>query len=479
MKVLFIASECSPIVKAGGLGDVVGSLPKSLKKLGIDVSIIIPFYKPIRLNNKILVKEDVKLIFDNKEKTFNLWKTLLPQTKIPVYLIENKEYISSRGIYIETDASSGGSIDEANRFLFFSKAAIKIGKLLNIDIFHCQDWHTAIIPLLLKKQKARRKIKTILTIHNLCYQGIYPSQTVNKLLELDLGVAGEVNCLKLGILNADIITTVSPNYSKEILTKEFGFGLEKYLQQREDSLFGIINGLDENIWNPEKDKYLIKPYSLKILEGKIENKAYLQKIFFKKQNLSKPIFAIVSRLAQQKGIDLLIETFPELIKKDIQFVLLGKGSINYENFFKDMAKQYPEKVAVKIEFNEKLAHQIYAGSDIFLMPSYFEPCGLGQLIAMKYGTVPVARAVGGIKDTIKNVIYERQNEKEIVRGNGFLFGEYKKRKFLSAINKALDLYKNKNIWQQIQINGMSKDFSWDQSARQYSKIYNLLINNTQ
>ena len=472
MKVLFIASECSPIVKVGGLGDVVGSLPKSLKNLGIDVSIVIPFYKPIHLTNKKLIKENLKVSFAGQEKKFNLWQTTLPQTEIPVYLIENKEYLSSGGIYPEADASSGGSLAEAGRFLFFSKAAIEVGKLLKIDILHCQDWHTAIIPFLLK-QNSQNKIKTILTIHNLGYQGIYSAQVANQLLGTNF--SDEVNCLKLGILNADIITTVSSNYSKEILTKEFGFGLENYLKQRKDSLFGIVNGLDENIWNPEKDKYLIKPYSSKNLEGKTENKIYLQKSLFKKQDLSKPLFSIVSRLAQQKGIDLIIKIFPELIKKEAQFVLLGKGYLKYENFFRNIAKQYPEKVSANIEFNEKLAHQIYAGSDIFLMPSYFEPCGLGQLIAMKYGTVPVAHAVGGIKDTIKKSKVKSQKSKIIVvEGEGFLFERYDPKEFLEAIEEALEAYQNKEIWHKLQINGMNKDFSWHKSAKEYLKLYKFL-----
>ena len=471
MKVLFIASECSPIVKVGGLGDVVGSLPKSLKKLGVDVSIVIPFYKPIQLTNKILVQKNIRITFDSQEKSFNLWKTNLPQTEIAVYLIENKEYLSSKGIYIETDASSGGTSAEAGRFLFFSKAAIEVGNLLNIDILHCHDWHTAIIPYLIKKTN-QNKIKTILTIHNLGHQGIYSKQIASQLLGIEF--PDEVNCLKLGILNADIVTTVSPNYSKEILAEEFGFGLDKYLKQRKDSLFGITNGLDENTWDPEKDKYLIKNYSASQLRNKAENKIYLQRLFFKRENQSVPLLSIVSRLAQQKGIDLITKIFPELMKENIQFVLLGKGCSHYENFFKEMTSKYPEKFGAKIEFNEKLAHQIYAGSDIFLMPSYFEPCGLGQLIAMKYGTVPVARAVGGIKDTVENVKWKMENGKLVVSRDGFLFEKYQADELLSTINKALELYRNKSAWQKIQTNGMNKDFSWHKSAKEYLKLYKFL-----
>ena len=469
MKVVFIAAECSPIVKVGGLGDVVGSLPKALKKLGVDISIVIPFYKPIKLKDKKIVRKDIKITFNQKEEVFNLWTTVLPQTKIPVYLIENKKYLSSKGIYIKEDASSGGTIREAGRFLFFSKAAIMVGKMLNAHILHCHDWHTAIIPFLLKNTKENIKVKTLLTIHNLGYQGIYSAPVVNKLLETNF--SKKVNCLKIGIINTNFITTVSPTYAKEILTKEFSFGLGNYLKKRKKNLYGILNGLDEKTWNPKTDEFIIKNYSSKDIGEKIKNKIYLQKLFFKEKNSSIPIIAIVSRLAQQKGINLVIKIFAELMGKNLQFILLGKGRKTYEKFFIRMNKKYPAQFKAKIKFNEKLAHQIYAGSDIFLMPSFYEPCGLGQEIAMKYGTVPIIRAVGGLKDTVSKI----QLSSNGVKGTGFVFKNFSSLAFQQAIEKSLYLYKNQKIWRKIQINGMKKDFSWEKSAKKYLNLYLKLL----
>ncbi|MCD6270963.1 glycogen synthase [bacterium] len=470
MKVLFVVSECAPIVKVGGLGDVASSLPKALKDLGVDVSIVLPFYKPVKVKKPILVKRNAKIKFLQKEEKFNIWKTYIFKKKIPVFLIENKKYISSGGVYIESDASSGGSLSEAERFLFFSLAALEVANFKKVSILHCHDWHVAIIPYLVKTKNL--PFKTLLTIHNLAYQGQYPASLLNKIFKTNF--KGRVNCLELGILNADIINTVSPTYAKEILTKKFGFGLEQALRKRKKDLFGILNGLDEEIWNPENDKFIIQNYSWKSLDKKIENKRYLLEKFFKKVDVKKPVISIVSRLAMQKGIDLIEKIFPKLLKEDIYFILLGKGHKSYENFFLEMEKKYPKKVKANILFDEKLAHQIYAGSDIFLMPSFFEPCGLGQQISMKYGTVVVARAVGGIKNTVTNLKVKTQKSKVMVEGEGFLFEKYNPEEFLKAIQKALKFYHNKEIWRKIQQNGMKKDFSWKKSAKEYIKLYKKL-----
>lgn len=314
--------------------------------------------------------------------------------------------------------------------------------------------------------------KTLLTIHNLGYQGYYSALVVNKALGTNFKEG--VNSLKLGIEFADIINTVSPTYAKEILTKEFGFGLDEVLKKRKKSLFGILNGLDEEVWNPETDRLIFQNYSAKNLEKKNENKRYLLKRFFGKADLNPPLLSIVSRLAPQKGIDLIMEIFPQLIKENLYFVLLGKGAQEYEKFFLEMERKYPFKFKANILFDEKLAHQIYAGADIFLMPSYFEPCGLGQQISMKYGTVPVAREVGGIRDTVKNVEIKRKGSKLIVKGDGFLFQDYKGKDFFEALKTALELYQKKEIWQKIQKNGMKKDFSWKKSAKKYLKLYQKL-----
>jgi len=448
MKVLFAASECAPIAKVGGLADVVGSLPKYLKKMGVDVSILIPFYGVVNLK-----KEKRKLV--SKEEKFNLWQTFLPESRVPVFLIENNNYFKG-DVYIESDASSGGSEMEAKRFLFLSAAAIEVAKILKIDILHCHDWHTAIVATLPKN----KNIKTLLTIHNLQYQGIYPSEIVNKLLGTNF--SGEVNCLKEGILNADFINTVSPNYAKEILTSEYGYGLENFLKQRKNNLIGILNGIDTEEFNPKTDKNLKANYSLLDIEKKEENKIYLQKKYFKETNPNIPVLGMVSRLASQKGIDLIKEIFPLLMKENLQFILLGTGAREYEVFFEEKKKEFPQKFWTKIGFDDNLARQIYAGADIFLIPSLFEPCGLGQLIAMRYGTLPIARLVGGLKNTV-------------TKETGFLFKNYNEQEFLQVIKKALRVYKNKKIWEKLQKNGMKNDFSWEKSAKEYLKIYKKLM----
>lgn len=464
MKVLFIASECAPIAKVGGLADVIGSLPKTLKNLGIDVSIVIPFYGSIKRNDDlILFEKDLRVNFDGKKQPFDLWLTHLD--KVPVFLIKNDEYFSGK-IYLEKDASSGGNKKEASRFLFLSTAAILAAQILKTDILHCHDWHTAIIPYL--KKRKNNKVKTILTIHNLGYQGIYPAKVVNRFLKTNF--TEDVNCLKSGILNADLITTVSPSYAKEILTKEFGFGLQEYLKKRKKFLVGILNGLDLEEFNPENDPYLEKNYSINKLGDKAENKEFLQRQYFKNIDERIPILGLVSRLAEQKGIDLIIKVFAQLMKQNLQFILLGMGIPKYENFFVKKSNKSPQKFFAKIGFDEKLAHQIYAGADIFLMPSFFEPCGLGQQIAMRYGTVPLARAVGGIKDTVKN-IKPKVAKEQLSEGTGFLFEKYDAQEFFLTIKKTLKAFDNRKQWQQIQINGMRQDFSWKKSAKIYLSLY--------
>jgi len=469
MKVLFIASECAPIIKVGGLADVVGSLPKTLKALGVNVSVALPFYGAINIKrgNLRLVRKNLSVIFQGRKENFNLWQTFLPGSRVPLFLIENKKYFSGESVYIESDASSGGSKRETARFLFLSVAGVEVAKRIKTEILHCHDWHTAAIPFLVKKEGF--KIKTLLTIHNLGYQGIYSYDIVNNLLGTNF--SKNVNCIKLGILNADFINTVSSSYALEILTPRYGFGLEKYLQKRKKHLTGILNGLDSDLFNPETDSYLKKNYGAKNIKDKIYNKIYLQKKCFKSVNLEIPILGIVSRLADQKGMDLIKDLFTSLMKKNLQFILLGKGSKEYKVFFRKASKSFPEKCWVKIGFDEKLAHQIYGGADIFLMPSFFEPCGLGQQIAMKYGTVPVARSVGGIKDTVEPL---RIGKKKI-KGTGFLFQRYKAGEFLKALKDALKCYRTKDIWEQIQINGMKQDFSWQKSAKKYKSLYKKIL----
>ncbi|MBI4837465.1 MAG: glycogen synthase [Candidatus Portnoybacteria bacterium] len=491
MKVLFIASECAPIIKVGGLADVVGALPKALKKLGVEVSVAIPFYQSIKLGrNPKLFKKGVIVRFGAKEEVFDLWQTFLPagdkasdnKDAVPLFLIKNDK-IFGKNVYFQKDATSEGSDKEAASFLFLSLAGIEVAKTIKADILHCHDWHTATAPFWCRGNKPGPK--TVLTIHNLEHQGVFGSEVVDRLLGINW--PEDWNCLKQGILNADIITTVSPSYAKEILTDEFGAGLQGFLREGKESLIGILNGLDTDEFDPQKDATLKSIYSVGNLDGKAVNKKFLQDRFFGKSDKQIPILGMVSRLAIQKGIDLLMEIFEDLMAQNLQLIVLGTGMDKYEDFFGKMTRKFPQKFCANLLFDEKLARQIYAGADIFLIPSFFEPCGLGQQIAMRYGTVPVARAVGGLKDTIKNFDDSAKEIKTLLRknfvsggpaaeisGTGFLFEKYDAREFSRAIKKALDVFQNEKAWRRIQLNGMKQNFSWEKSARTYKALYNKL-----
>ena len=451
-KILFAAAECAPFAKVGGLADVTGSLPKALKELGSDISVILPYYGKISIDKKDrrVIKKGLSVKFNKKDIKFNIWESRLPKSDVPILLIDNKRYFSGEPYSTE-------KVDEATRFLFFSQAVVKTVRLLKFQIIHCHDWHTSMIPFLLRNSKA----KTIFTIHNIAYQGVFDADKVNSLLGTKF--KGTVNCMREGIENADAVTTVSPNYAKEILTPKFGFGLEGILKERKKDLFGIINGIDPEQFNPKTDEMIVERYSLDTVEKKAVNKRYLQEDCFGKSNKSIPIIGMVTRIADQKGFDLIEEILPKMMKEKLQLVILGKGMKKYEDVIKTFVKKHPNKIFVKTKFDEEFAHRIYAGSDIFLMPSHFEPCGLGQMIAMTYGSLPIVRGVGGLKDTVIPV--------EKKKATGFVFNENSPEALWTEIKKALRLFKDKNLWSDIQKNGMMKDFSWKRSALRYIKLY--------
>jgi len=451
-KILFVAAECSPFAKIGGLADVTGSLPKALKSLGADVSVILPYYGSILIDkkNRKMIRKGATVKFAGKKVKFDLWESRLPNSEVSILLVDNKQYFSGEPYATE-------KTDEATRFLFFSQATAKTALLMKFGIAHCHDWHASMVPFLLK----RSKIKTILTIHNIAYQGIFNADKINSLIGNKF--KDKVNCMSIGIESADAITTVSPNYAKEIITPEFGFGLENLLKKRKENLFGIINGIDPYQFNPETDEMIEKKYSLNTIQKKNSNKEQLQIDCFGRSNRSIPVIGMVTRIADQKGFDLIEKILPKLMKSKLQLIILGKGMKQYEDLLKTEAKKHPTKVFVKTEFNERFAHKIYAGSDMFLMPSHFEPCGLGQMIAMIYGSVPIVRGVGGLKDT---VIPVGKN-----KATGFVFNNNSPESLRVEIEKALNLFKNKKLWLALQKNGMMKDFSWKISARKYMKLY--------
>ncbi len=498
MKVLFVGGELTPIAKVGGLADVIGALPKALKKLGVDVKIIIPKYGIIDEKKYPLKKiaSDIKIPFYNQEELVNVYSCFLPDTQrqVEVYLIENLKYLSEGEIYFTIDASSSGALNECQRFVFFTKCVAEIFLNNKIDwqpdIFHCHDWHTGFLPLLIKIQSVnlQMKQKTLFTIHNFAYQGKYNPQEILKMLNLKeqdwpclrertKNQFKDLNAVQQAILNADLINTVSPTYAQEILTPEFGEKLENNLQKRKANLSGILNGIDVDFFNPATDLTLIKNYGLempkeKILENKKENKEYLQKNCNLKIDSNVPLIGLISRVAEQKGFDLIIKIFDKLMELDLQFVLLGTGDPKMEKTLAELSLKYPDKFSCNLKFNTKVAQQIYAGSDIFLMPSHFEPCGLGQMIAMRYGTTPIVRACGGLKDTVENYSLQTIHYK---LGMGFVFEKYEANEMLNSIKEALEIYKDKKAWQEIIFHNMRQDFSWENSAKKYLELYKKLL----
>jgi starch synthase len=464
MKVLFVSSECAPFAKVGGLADFIASLPKELKNFGLDVRICLPLYQKIKKE-----KWNLKLISNfylNKERVF-IWQGFLPKTEIPIYFLENERYLSKGEIYPPLFDFEG-----IKRFLFFSKAVLETFKKIDWqpDIIHCNEWETAFIAPLLKIEKS--KIKNLLTIHNLSIQGKWNAKDIFNFLKLkgeeieSLKIRdrdGDLNILEQGILNSDIVTTVSPTYSKEILTKEYGEGLEEDLRKKKP--IGILNGIDDEFFNPETDPNLKANYSSKDFENKKINKIDLQEILTFKKDEKIPLAGFVSRLVEQKGLDLFEKIIPDLARIGLQLVFLGVGEEKYERMLLDFSKKYPKNVSANIKFDPILAQKIYGGCDIVLIPSLFEPCGLTQMIAMRYGTIPVARKTGGLNDTIED------------GKTGFLFENYDAKSFLEAIKRCLKIYNEKEKWQKMTKEAMKKDFSWKKSAREYLKIYQNLIEN--
>ncbi|MBP2641904.1 MAG: hypothetical protein H6Q66_2855 [Firmicutes bacterium] len=471
MKVLLAAAEAVPFVKTGGLADVVGSLPQELRRQGIDARVILPLYRDIP---EIFLAKMTHVLASTVSLGWRRQYCGLLQMvyqEVPFYFIDNEYYFARDGLY--------GYKDDAERFAFFSKAIVELLPHLGFmpDIIHSNDWHTGLVGAYLHAGRAQAgKIASLFTIHNLRYQGVYPHFVLHDIVGLDdryftperLEFFGAINYMKAGISFADIISTVSVTYAKEIQTVEYGEKLDGFLQRRSHDLVGIVNGIDYTLYNPEQDSAISSLYSAREQAGKKENKAELQKIMGFPVDERLPLIAIVSRLVDQKGLDLVLDALPEILNQDIQFVVLGTGDEYYERSFSTAAKDFPQKMAVNIQFSESLAHKIYAGSDIFLMPSCSEPCGIGQLIAMRYGAVPVVRAIGGLKDTVQ------QYDEATGSGTGFCFAEYSPAAMLTALRQAITVFRNKAAWMKLMRSGMKRDFSWKHSAAQYKKIYEKL-----
>jgi starch synthase len=480
LRVLFVASEGVPFAKTGGLADVVGTLPAALVEQGVEVKVLMPYYRAVK-EGKVpttLIAEDLEVNLGLINHPFNLMAPVAQG--FPFYFVERDEFYDRSQLY---GTPKGDYFDNLERFAFFAGAVLPFCRALDFtpDVIHCHDWQSALVPVYLQQcwcgEDVLSKSKTVFTIHNLAYQGLFPQEKY-PLLGLDwsfyridgLEYYGKINLLKGGILCADAVTTVSPRYSVEIQTPEFGYGLEGVLQTRAAKLHGIINGVDYEDWSPETDSLIPAKFSPDDLKGKAANKAALMEVFGLSKDLADaPILAIISRLADQKGFDLLAEILPKLMKQKLMLVILGTGDEKYHRWLETEAPKYKGKLGAKIAFDNYLAHLIEAGADMFLMPSRYEPCGLNQIYSMKYGTIPVVRATGGLADTVTPVGDPK------TPGTGFVFSDYTPEAFLKAIHTALDAYANKDLWNRIMLHAMAQDFSWKVSARKYLELYKSLV----
>lgn len=456
MNLVFCASEVFPFAKTGGLADVTGALPLALEKLGEEVAIVMPFYQCV---------QEGKFDFRRTEQGVNY---VVIGKNIKVYFVANDAYFKRNWLYGTAHGDFGDNLD---RFAYFCQKALEIIKEtgLSPDIIHCHDWQTGLIPAYLKTKLATDRFykhtKSLITIHNLGYQGLFEKGQfwmtgleAKYFNQEEFEFYDRINLLKGGIAFSDIINTVSPTYSRQIQSKELGFGLEGVLRKRQQDVYGILNGLDYSIWDPAKDNLIAARYSLDRLIGKPEDKKDLQKTCKLPVNENIPILGVVSRLAEQKGIDLLTASLGRICKKNLQLVILGTGDLKYHKLLQQLAAKFHKNFALLLKFDEALAHKIYAGSDIFLMPSQYEPCGLGQLISLKYGSLPLVFKTGGLADTVNN-------------SNGFVFEKYSSQAFLETIGQALKLFAQPDKWRGLQKNAMLADFSWETSAKGYIHLY--------
>ncbi len=477
LRVLFLSPEVAPFAKTGGLADVAGSLPKALKGMGCDIRVVMPYYRMAKKGdfNVSLLLEDVEMPLFGEVLRDDIFHTEA-DAGVPLYLINKDEYFDREYLY---GTPKGDYFDNVERFTYFSRMAFLLCERLGFQphVFHCNDWQTALVPAYVRTMYDEDPFFSgacsVFTIHNIAYQGIFDEKKLGVTgLSRDIyhpgGIEywGKINFLKAGIVFSDIINTVSQKYSREIQTPEFGYGLEGVLRDRSDDLYGVLNGADYDEWNPKTDPLIAAHYDENDLSGKAKCKEDLLAQLNLPKSLNKlPILGVVSRLADQKGFDLLAQSIGDLMKMDLGFVLLGTGEERYHELFNRIAKKYPKKTGIKITYDNALAHKIEAGSDIFLMPSRYEPCGLNQMYSLKYGTVPLVRATGGLEDTIENY------NPKTGEGTGFKFLRYTSRDFVDTVRRALAVFQDREGWKGLMIRGMKADFSWQRAAREYMNLY--------
>jgi len=472
MKILFVASEGVPYSKTGGLADVIEGLPRALHAMGHEVVVVLPRYHGNKVKSALVSSLTIAL---GEELRFPAIAEGQAVGGVRHLFLDDPAYFDRPELYGDRN---GDYPDNAERFAEFSRAAIECMKRVWLpDVVHCHDWQTALVPVLLRTQYANdpavRSLPVVLTIHNLAYQGVFPPAVLprigvpERLFTIDaLEFYGKVNFLKGGLIFADYLTTVSRRYAKEIQTPEFGAGLDGVIRGRADHLVGILNGVDYGAWSPEADTLIAQNYSAHNLSGKAACKKDLLAVFrLPEENLARPLIGIVSRFVNQKGFDLLAEIAGDLMKEDVAIAALGSGQPEYEDLFKELAQKYPARVGLKIGYDNAIAHKIEAGADMFLMPSRFEPSGLNQMYSLRYGTVPIVRATGGLDDTVQKFSPKTQ------QGTGFKFENYDGRALLECIRTALKTFRDAKSWAALQSNGMSKDFSWKTSAAAYVTLY--------
>ncbi len=470
MKVLFAASEAYPFAMSGGLADVAGALPKALRRRLVGCRIVMPLYRDIKPELKQNMKFITSIVVPVSWRKQYCGIFEAREAGVIYYFIDNEYYFKRDGLY--------GHYDDAERFAFFSRAVLEILPHIDFkpDVIHCNDWQTAMVPIYLnafyRDNEFYKDIKTLYTVHNIQYQGKYGYELLGDVLGVPgdmegvLDYDGCVNLTKGALVASDKISTVSPTYSHEIMDPYFAHGLDGILRHLSYKLTGIVNGIDTDVYNPETDPLIFKNFTADDLSGKAVNKAELQKYMGLPEKANTPLIGIVSRLVSHKGLDLIQHVFEEIIADDVQFVILGSGEWQYENFFRQMSEKYPGKVAIRTGFIPELAHKIYAGADIFLMPSKSEPCGLAQMVALRYGTVPIVRETGGLNDTIKD---SGDN-----LGNGFTFKQYNAHDMMYAVHRSLEGYRDKNGWDILVKRAMQCDNSWAKSAGEYIKLYRSL-----
>jgi starch synthase len=473
MKILFVASEGLPFSKTGGLADVVEALPKALVALGHEVTVLLPRY---RKTKAVGISQSSLTVPMGDGLRFPAIVDGGAIHGVYYHFVDDPEYFDREQLY---GVAGKDYPDNAERFAEFCGVAIEFCKHVWMpDVIHCHDWQSALVPVLLRtryaEDRAVSELPVVFTIHNLGYHGAFPKEVMEKiglpesLFTIDgMEFFGQVNFLKGGLIYSDYLTTVSPKYAEEIKTVEYGQGLDGVVRNRADRLTGILNGVDYSAWSPERDKVIASRYSAKDLSGKLAcKKALLGTFGLPQEAVTKPVIGIVSRFAAQKGFDLIEEIVPDLLAEDLVITALGAGEPKYEKLFRELARAFPSKFSVKVAYDNIVAHKIEAGADIFLMPSRYEPCGLNQIYSLKYGTVPVVRATGGLDDTID------QFDPATGRGTGFKFQAYDGSALLECVRQAISVYRNEPaVWRRIQLNGMAQDFSWQASAKEYVKLY--------